>query len=90
VVHFLSSTMPIPQKTVAKSPDKSNEQISNPEYGAWVAKDQQILNYLLSSLSRDILAQVAVLSNLAQVPRHPLKGCLLPNLAPGSSTLGWH
>ena len=67
VAHFLSSATPIPQKTVAKSLDKPNEQISSPEYEAWVAKDQQILNYLLSSLSHDILAQVAALSTAAAV-----------------------
>lgn len=31
----------------------------NHDYEAWVAKDQQVLNYLLSSLTRDILSQVA-------------------------------
>jgi hypothetical protein len=30
----------------------------NPEYEVWVAKDQTILNYLLSNMSKEILGQV--------------------------------
>lgn len=33
---------------------------SNPAYEEWFAADQQVLGFLLSSLSRDILAQVAI------------------------------
>ena len=54
VAHFLRSTTPIPLVTVAKSREKRTSKC-NPDYETWVAKDQQILNYLLSSLSRDIL-----------------------------------
>ena len=67
VFHFLSSATPIPPKTVAKSSEKPDEQVSNPDFEAWVAKDQQILNYLLSSLSRDILAQVVALPTAAAI-----------------------
>ena len=31
----------------------------NPEYEAWVAKDQQVLSYLLASLSKEILGQIS-------------------------------
>ena len=65
--HFLSSATPIPPKTVAKSSEKPDEQVPNLDFEAWVAKDQQILNYLLSSLSRDVLAQVAALPTAATV-----------------------
>jgi hypothetical protein len=59
VGHFLdSSTQPLP-KTVPVSKEKPYELVPNPDYEAWVAKDQQILNYLLSSLTHDILTQVA-------------------------------
>ena len=30
----------------------------NPEYEIWIAKDQQVLNYLLSNMSKEILGQV--------------------------------
>ena len=65
VAQFLSSATPIPPKTVAKTPEKPDDKI--PDYDVWAAKDQQILNYLLSSLSRDILAQVAALPAVAAV-----------------------
>ena len=67
VAHFLNSATPIPPKTVAKTAEKPEEQVPNPDYDVWVAKDQQILNYLLSSLSRDILAQVAALPTATAV-----------------------
>lgn len=38
---------------------------SNPAYDEWVATGQQILGFLLSTLSRDILAQVATCSTAA-------------------------
>ena len=31
----------------------------NPEYEAWVAKDQHVLSYLLASLSKEILGQIS-------------------------------
>ena len=39
--------------------NKDVQPILNLEYKVWVAKDQQGLNYLMSSLSRDILSQVS-------------------------------
>lgn len=46
-------------KTFAKDPAKPTEQEPNPEYDLSVAKDQQVLNFLLASISRDILMLVA-------------------------------
>jgi hypothetical protein len=43
----------------AKGDDDKKPPMPNPNYEAWIAKDQQVLSYLLSSLSRDILSQVA-------------------------------
>ena len=40
-------------KEDSKEPPKPN-----PEYDAWVAKDQMVLNYLLSNMSKEILGQV--------------------------------
>jgi hypothetical protein len=52
---FIDSSAAAPSKTIAKAADKLDDQIPNPKYDIWVARDQQVLNYLLSSLSRDIL-----------------------------------
>jgi hypothetical protein len=57
---FLSPTVEPPPKYLEKKEgeDRDAASILNKEYGAWVAKDQQVLSYLLSSLSREILQQV--------------------------------
>jgi hypothetical protein len=57
--NFHSPTAEPPPKYLAKEgEDKDVAPILNKEYEAWVAKDQQVLSYLLSSLSREILQQV--------------------------------
>jgi hypothetical protein len=38
--------------------DSKEPPVVNPDYETWVAKDGQVLNYLLSSLSKEILGQV--------------------------------
>jgi hypothetical protein len=40
--------------------------ISNPEYNKWFAQDQQVLGFLFSSLSREVLRQVAGAKTAAQ------------------------
>lgn len=39
----------------------------NPAYEAWLAADQQVLGYLLSSFSKEILTQVVTMEMAAQV-----------------------
>jgi hypothetical protein len=43
-----------------KKADGKTIMASNPAYEEWFAADQQVLGFLLSSLSKDILAQVAI------------------------------
>jgi hypothetical protein len=38
--------------------NKKESPIPNPNYETWITKDQQVLNYLLSSLSKEIFSQV--------------------------------
>lgn len=39
----------------------------NPEYKRWIARDQAVLGYLLSSLTREVLMSVATLTSSADV-----------------------
>jgi hypothetical protein len=52
---------------IAKSTDKPDELISNPEYEIWYAKDQQILNYLLSSVSKEVMVQISTCTTSTEV-----------------------
>lgn len=61
-------------KTVAPSPQieqktedgKATVKIANPAHEEWFAVDQQVLGFLFSSLSRDILSQVALATTAAE------------------------
>ena len=39
-----------------KEDDKKEPPVPNPDYATWVAKDQTVLNFLLSNLSKEILS----------------------------------
>jgi len=56
---YLDGTTPEPAKTIE---DDKKQIVANPAYELWVAKDQQVLGYLLNSLTKDALAQVANLT----------------------------
>jgi hypothetical protein len=43
---------------LVKGEDKKEDPKPNPDYESWVAKDQTVLSFLLSSLSREILRQM--------------------------------
>jgi hypothetical protein len=59
LAHFLDiMTAAMPASTVAKSADKPEELVPNPEYEEWVGKDQTIFNYIYSFVSKDIQVQV--------------------------------
>lgn len=46
---------------------KKGEPFSNPEYTKWVAQDQQILSYLIGSLSKEIFSQVSIARTAAKL-----------------------
>ncbi|XP_044384548.1 uncharacterized protein [Triticum aestivum] len=59
VTGLLDGSDAAPPKTVEiAQADKTTATGPNPLYGPWLAKDQQVLSYLLNSLSQEILAQV--------------------------------
>ena len=55
-----STTAPPPEFLDVKGDDKNAEPKPNPEYDIWVAKDQQVLSFILSNLGKEILAQVSL------------------------------
>jgi hypothetical protein len=61
--------VPSPEITVEKKvgDDLVKESVNNPAYSQWIAHDQQVLGYLLSTLSREVLVQVAHLESARQV-----------------------
>jgi hypothetical protein len=49
-----------PAKTITvTNTDKSTTSTKNPAYASWVARDQAVLRYLLSSLTHEMLMQVS-------------------------------
>jgi hypothetical protein len=50
-----------------KKGEKVPQVVPNTAYTAWVSQDQQVLGFLLSSLSREVLTQVAALTTTADV-----------------------
>ena len=60
VYEFITDNAAASSKFLSKEgEDDKVSAILNKEYTAWVAKDQQVLSYLLISLSKDILLQVS-------------------------------
>jgi uncharacterized membrane protein YgcG len=47
--------------------DKPNDLADNPAYKEWVAKDQQIVNYLLSSITKEVMVQVSTSKEMWKV-----------------------
>ena len=68
VAHFLdAATAGEPPKFIPKAKETPDELIINPEHLKWVAKDQQIFNYLISSVSRDVQVQIASCTTAAEI-----------------------
>ena len=51
----------------AEDANKKKITIENPDYVAWIARDQQVLRFVLNSLSPDVLAHVIGLESSAEV-----------------------
>jgi hypothetical protein len=74
LVGFLDDTNKAPaEKIVIKSQTESNEdtqEVPNPAFALWKAQEQQVLSYLLTSVSRDVLIQIAALPSTTEVWKH--------------------
>jgi glutathionylspermidine synthase len=71
---FLDGTNKAPaEKIVIKSQKESNEdtqEVPNPAFALWKAQEQQVLSYLLTSVSHDVLIQIAALPSTTEVWKH--------------------
>jgi hypothetical protein len=70
---FLNGTNPAPAEKIKIKNNKSEEdskEVLNPAFDVWKAQEQQVLSYFLTSVSRDVLAQVAALLTTATVWKH--------------------
>ncbi|KAK1633192.1 hypothetical protein QYE76_007507 [Lolium multiflorum] len=58
---------PAPDKIIEAEDDKGMKvKIPNPNYASWIARDQQVLRWLLNSLSPDVLTHVIGLDTSAE------------------------
>ena len=68
---FLDGTNKAPaENNVIKSQKESDEdtqKVPNPAFALWKAQEQQVLSYLLTSVSRDVLIQFTVLPSATEV-----------------------
>lgn len=66
---FLDDSIKPPSKMVVLQDKDGNtgEKVVNAAYTQWVAQEQQVLSYLLMSLSREVLTQVATLTRASEV-----------------------
>nr|XP_051183943.1 uncharacterized protein LOC127297672 [Lolium perenne] len=66
---YLDGTLTTQLKTleVEKADKNGAETMPISEYGRWIAQDQQVLGYLLSSLSCEVLTQVVSMKTAAEV-----------------------
>jgi hypothetical protein len=67
-MELLDSSDKVPTKTMEVE-DENNKKITvpNPAYGAWIKRDQQVVSYLLKSLSPEIQADVLGLERAEEI-----------------------
>jgi hypothetical protein len=64
---FLTGTSKMPEEYIVTKEGDKDIKNPNPAHEAWVALDQQVLGFLLSSVTRKVLQQVATCKNAATV-----------------------
>jgi hypothetical protein len=65
---ILDGSLPQPSSTIrVKKTDESEEEVENTSHITWIAQDHQLLAYLLSSMTSEILVQVFSHEHAAQL-----------------------
>jgi hypothetical protein len=71
---FLHGTNKAPAEKIMiksqKESDEDTQEVPNPAFALWKAQEQQVLSYLLTSISRAILIQIAALPSTTEVWKH--------------------
>jgi K+-sensing histidine kinase KdpD len=71
---FLDEANKAPTQTLKTNVQKGDledvEEVNNSAYDLWKAQEQQVLSYLLTSVSHDVLVQVATIPTAAEVWKH--------------------
>ena len=65
LIGYVDGTVQAP--AVEIDDDKEKKKVPNPAYVQWLTQDQQVFSYLVSSLSREVLTQVATCTYAAQL-----------------------
>jgi hypothetical protein len=55
---FIEGTERVPMKTIEVEKDSKKVLILNPDYATWCVRDQHVLTYLVTFLSREVLAGI--------------------------------
>lgn len=64
---YLDGLLTPPAATITVTTDSGSQETINPAYAQWVAQDQQVLGFLLNSLSKEVLTQVASIATAVQL-----------------------
>jgi hypothetical protein len=64
---YLDKTMTAPPMTLEIVKDGKKENVPNEAYTTWMAKDQQLLAFLLKSITKEVLPQVSTMVTSAEV-----------------------
>jgi hypothetical protein len=65
--HLTGAAAAPPQELAGKDSTGKDASVPNPEYQEWYYRDQQVLSFVLGSLGREVLAQVAAQDNAADL-----------------------
>lgn len=63
---ILEGTIPEPSQVIEAEVDGKKKEIPNPEHDLWVEKDQQLLGYLVNSVSKEVLAGITTATTSVQ------------------------
>lgn len=56
---YIDGTIVAPPHQIEEDKSGKKQMVANPAYAEWLVKDQEVFSYLIASLHRDTLAQVA-------------------------------